>query len=257
MKKIMALLMAMVMVLCMFAGCDTQKEDPGATSPLNTIDAPTEPPKTEMELALEEAIAAIEVAKKKFEELNIANGDNSVSINPKSALEELKSLIVESAEDASVYEYGDPDIAGVKERLSYKKIIDQEAYKGYYWHFFADSAESDGLIKWVELDPLTNYDGSKTISINGIDLTNSFTEITQAWGAPDYAGIDLREGQEIIVLRWDYDMGVEDGCVVSVYACFNSTESANIANAIVHDLYVNLDSSITAEPEAEDTADEG
>lgn len=249
MKKIMALLLAMAMVLGMFAGCDAQKEDPGVTSPLNTLEAPTEPPKTEMELALDAAIDTIEAVKAVFEDLTISNGDNSVTINPKSDLEELKSLIVESAGDSSVYEYGDPDIAGVKERLSYKKVIDHEAYRGYYWHFFADSAETDGFIKWVELDPLTNYDGSETISINGIDLTNSFAEITQAWGAPDYAGVDLREGQEIIVLRWDYDMGAEDGTVVSVYACFNSAEGIDIANAIVHDLYVNLDSNITAEPE--------
>lgn len=237
MKKVIALLLVMAMVATVFAGCNTNKsQGEESSSPLETLQSPTEPPKTKTELALEDAVGAISASKVEFTELIVANGEASVAVTPNSVLNDFKSVISENSPNG-VYECSDPDIVGIKERLSFKSVTNQESSKVYYWHFFADSNE-DGSLKWVELDPLAGYDGSETITINGIGLNQTFADSTEKLGTPDYAGIDLRNGEEVIIMRWDYTIG-DDSCV-SIYICYTEVSDANIPAAVVHDIYVNM-----------------
>lgn len=238
MKKIMALFLVVVMCLCVFAGCDEDKPNKGETSPLATLPERTEPPKTETELALDDALADVGTDKVVYSSITVSSEAGSVSVTPTTSLEEIRGAIPVNSDDASVIELVDPDIVGVKERLSFKKVINQEAYKGYYWSFVADSSEADGSLKWLELDPLANYDGSKTIAINDVNLSMVFTDVVTKWGTPDYAGVELLNGEESVVLRWDYEMGMEESHVC-VYVCFVVPDGVGIPETPIYNIYIN------------------
>ena len=244
MKKIFALLMAVLMVTTMLAGCNDDV-DPWDTVPTDDIAESTEPTKSAEELALEEYIYQNAGEKVLQKSINISYKDKSADVTPQSELSELGNLFptapetIEGFEDVSTLTIEDPDIMGVNQRLSYKRVLNDGENDVFLWSFFADSHKDSDLISWIELDPLSNYSEEEAPAINGVSLSTSFKSLLSDWGTPDVATLTLKDGKSVVIANWVYEMGDHEGHAVCVYVCISGVEGTNFDNAVIHDIYIN------------------
>lgn len=243
MKKFIAFVLVAVLCMSVFAGC--KNEDNDNTKPSESTGA-TEPTKSALEIALEGVVKESEKEKVFFDSLNVAYEEKSVSITQDSNINDIKSVFegfpenIDGKVNKSTLECGDPNVYGVKERLVYKRILEGSPEDNSYWNFMVDSCAETDLIKWVELDPLSAYNGEVTPTINGIGLYDSFNDLLSAWGKPDYAGVSLKNGKNVIIASWEYDMGINENYGVRVNVCVSGFDGENLSTAIVHDIYVNM-----------------
>lgn len=241
MKKIFVMLLYVLMVVAMLIGCGSQVAQQGEITP-HSFSEPTEATASDEELALNEYISSNSGEKVAFDGIEVSFKGNSCVVTSQSTVDSVKPIFEvesENSEDVSTLEVEDPGILSVGQRLSYNKIVNDGGKALNKWVFFADFSKETGCVSWVELDPFYSYNSEETPLINGVGIGTSFKALLEAWGKPDVATATLKNGEDIAIVNYMYDIGNDDGTTTCVYVCLSVGEDGGFKDAVVHDIYIN------------------
>ena len=247
MKKIFVMSLYVLMIVALLMGCGSQVvQQEESANP--SFSEPTEATTSAEELALNEYISSNSGERVEFEGIEVTYGGNSCIVTSQSTVDSVKVLFEaepENPEDVSTLEVEDPGILSVGQRLSYSKIVKDGSEDLNKWVFFADFSKETGYVSWIELDPLYSYGNEETLSINGVGLGTPFKTLLESWGKPDISTATLKNGENIAIVNYMYDIGNDDGTTACVYVCLSVGEDGGFDDSVVHDIYINT--SLTSE----------
>lgn len=239
MKKF--IIFAVILCLCLscFVGCSESGSDKTVgTENSESVLQTTVAVKSDTETALEVYMSGSTVTGIDCDSLLLECQGVSVSVSANSPIDDLESMFTEVEGELpegakSGIERKDANVVGIEEKFVYERISSDG--KKSFWQFSAESSADTHGVRWLQMDPLKDYDGVDQATINGVSLSSTLSETLNSLGMPSTYGVKVSGGKEVVFLRWDYaDM--------SLYVCFLAEDISDIGSAVVYNIYAQLGS---------------
>jgi hypothetical protein len=222
MKKLISILMCLVLL----TGCSMVKE----SAPTETTEA-TEATLSPMQSSLVLFVDGFSSPRPE-KGISLSYENNSVVVSTGVSLDEIESLFTNTESVTRK----DPEMLGVKERLSYTEVTKADGKKVDCWHFFADVDSDSNEVKWVELDARKIEGSQCLLSINGISVGSSFSDVLTKWGIPNYYDTTIYGGEEVICSYWE-TAADEMGAYFRVFVYLNNLSDEDVGSSTVYSVY--------------------